>query len=294
MFGYIRTDTPELRVRENEYYRAVYCGLCRAQGKCTGQCSRMTLSYDVVFLALLRLAISKENPEIMLGRCMAHPFKKRAYLSHCETLDYCANAAAILVYGKTLDDINDEKGIKRFKARLQMPLAKRMRKKAIKQYKELDQKVLDSLKILSDTEKERLASVDTPADRFGDILADILSFGLQGHDEKIMRNIGKHIGRWIYIIDAADDLDDDLKNNRFNAFSCLYGQLPLTNDQKNDIANSLRLELAASEPAFDLIDFDNIPTIEGIIKNIIYRGMPDVADRVLCIDNKSKNRKDDI
>ena len=64
MFGYIRTDTPELRVRENEYYKAVYCGMCRAQGKCTGQCSRLTLSYDMVFLALLRLAVSGENPTL--------------------------------------------------------------------------------------------------------------------------------------------------------------------------------------------------------------------------------------
>ena len=68
MFGYIRTDTPELRVKENEYYKAVYCGLCRAQGKCTGQCSRMTLSYDMAFLALLRLAVNKDSPIIKKGR----------------------------------------------------------------------------------------------------------------------------------------------------------------------------------------------------------------------------------
>ena len=112
MFGYIRTDVPELRVRENEYYRAVYCGLCRAQGKCTGQCSRMTLSYDMTFLALLRLAISKETPEIKSGRCLAHPFKKRAYVADCDALSYCAYASALLFYGKTVDDILDEKGRK--------------------------------------------------------------------------------------------------------------------------------------------------------------------------------------
>lgn len=291
MFGYIRTDTPELKVRENEYYQAVYCGLCKAQGRCTGQCSRMTLSYDAVFLALLRLAIKGERPEIKQGRCIAHPFKKRAYMSYCDTLAYCAYAYAILAYGKTVDDLADEKGAKRLKARLSKPFTKHMRKKALKKYVDLDRKVNEGLRRLSDTEKEALPSVDIPADRFGELLADIVSYGLEGTDEKIMRNIGRHIGRWIYIIDAADDHKEDLEKNRFNPFTCLYEGNELTEEQKRDVAMSLRLELLAAEPAFDLIDLDENPNVEGIIKNIIYRGMPDVADRVLELDGKSKRRK---
>ena len=103
-----------------------------------------------------------------------------------------------------------------------------------------------------------------------------------------MRNIGRHIGRWIYIVDACDDLDDDIKKQRFNPFIYLYDGRELTEEQKRDVANSLRLELAAAEPAFDLIDFSECPTIGGIIKNIIYRGMPDTADSVLEIDGKTK------
>ena len=291
MFGYIRTDTPELKVRENEYYRAVYCGLCKAQGRCTGQCSRMTLSYDAVFLALLRLAIKGERPEIRQGRCIAHPFKKRAYMSYCDSLAYCAYAFAILAYGKTVDDVADEKGFKKLKAKLAKPFTGRMRKKALKKYAELDVKVSDGLRKLSETEKMQLESVDVPADRFGDLLADIVSHGLEGNDEKIMRNIGRHIGRWIYITDAADDHKEDLKNGRFNPFICLYGKTELTEEQRKDIATSLRLELLSAEPAFDLIDFDENPNIEGIVKNIIYSGMPDVVDRVLELNGKSKKKK---
>ncbi len=292
MFGYIRTDTPELRVRENEYYRAVYCGLCRAQGKCTGQCSRMTLSYDAVFLALLRMAIAKEDPEIKRGRCIAHPFRKRAYVSHCESLDFCAYAYALLVYGKTADDIADEKGAKRLKARLAKPFTRSMRKKALsKDYKALDEEIARGLQALSEIEEQRQPSVDLPADRFGDILAAILSYGLEGDEEKILRNIGRHIGRWIYIVDAADDHEEDLKKARFNPFLCLYGREALTEDQKQDIATALRLELLAAEPAFDLIDFENTPTVEAILQNILYRGMPDVADRVLGLNGKTKHTK---
>ena len=293
MFGYIRTDTPELLVRENEYYKAVYCGLCRAQGRCTGQCSRMTLSYDVAFLALLRLAISEEQPKIKRKSCIAHPFKKRTYVDSCEALDYCAYAYAILAYGKAIDDIADEKGAKKLKARLVAPFTRRMRKKAIrKNYAPLDEAVNNALARLSETEKQKLPSVDIPADRFGDVMADILSYGFEGNNAKIMRNIGRHIGRWIYIVDAADDLSEDLEKNRFNPFACLFGEKPLDDAQKADVATSLRLELMEAEKAFDLIDYKE-PTIEGIINNIIYRGMPDVAERVLGINGKSKhnNRK---
>lgn len=287
MFGYIRTDVPEMRVRENEYYRAVYCGLCRSQGKCTGQCSRFTLNYDMVFLALLRIALEGKQVEIKRGRCIAHPFKKRAYVTHCEPLAYCAYAAAILTHGKVADDLVDEKGFKRFKASLIKPFTSHMRKKALKKYAELDERVASGLRKLSKIEAEGLASVDVPADAFGEILADILCYGLEGTDEKIMRNIGRHVGRWIYIIDAADDLDEDIKKNRFNAFAKLYGgRIP--DDERESVANSLRLELLAAEPAFDLIDYNELYDIEAIIGNIMYLGMPNTAERVLglkCDDN---------
>lgn len=287
MFGYIRTDTPELLVRENEYYRAVYCGLCRAQGKCTGQCSRMTLSYDFAFLALLRIAIEGKPTEIKQGRCIAHPFRKRPYVADCAQLDYCAYAAAILAYGKTMDDINDERGLKRMKAQLTRPFASYMRKKALKDYDELDRRVTVALKNLSEIESKRLESVDIPADAFGDILADVMSFGLDENHAKIMRNIGRHVGRWIYITDAADDLSDDLKNNRFNPFACLYGG-DIPREDRESIANSLKLELLAATPAFDLIDYNGLPHIEGIINNIIYRGMPKVAQQTLGLDDMSE------
>ena len=163
-----------------------------------------------------------------------------------------------------------------------------MRKKALKHYSELDEKINNGLKKLSEVEKEKLPSVDAPATRFGELLADILSFGIEGDNEKILRSIGLHVGKWIYIIDAVDDIEGDLKNSRFNPFICLYGAQNLGEDQKRLVATSLKLELLAAEPAFDLIEFDENPNIEGIIKNIIYRGMPDVANRILELDGKSK------
>ena len=290
MFGYIRADVPNLRVKENEYYRAVYCGLCRAQGKCTGQCSRLTLNYDMTFLALLRIALDEKTTRIKYGRCIAHPFKKRAYVDLCDPLAYCAYASAILTHGKIVDDINDERGLKKVKAMMISPFSHYMRKKALDKYSELDKRVFDGLKRLSEIEKMQMPSVDTPAEAFGDILADIVSFDLTGNNAKIMRELGNHVGRWIYIIDAADDLEDDLKAERFNAFSCLYGGV-IPESEKESVANSLKLELLGAESAFDLIDFSRHNDIEAIIANILYRGMPKTAEGVLGIGERSCGKR---
>jgi predicted hydrocarbon binding protein len=224
---------------------------------------------------------------------MAHPLKKRAYVNFCEPLAYSAYASAILTYGKIVDDLNDEKGSRKLKAALVKPFCYAMRRKALKKYAELDKKVFEGLKRLSEIERQNPRSVDVPADAFGDILADILSFNLDGADEKIMRNIGRHIGRWIYIVDAADDLDEDIKKHRFNAIACLYGG-PIPEEEKATVANSLKLELLAAEPAFDLIDYHELYDIEELISNIIYRGMPKAAEKALglsCCDTNAKKTK---
>ena len=139
MFGYVRVHVPELRVREYQYYRGVYCGLCRAQGRCTGQCSRMTLSYDYVFLSLLRMALQNGNSlpngnpssdgkrtvRFERRRCLPHPFRRRLSLVPGEATDHVALCAAMLNYHKICDDRADERRFSRAGLRaffLSMPL----------------------------------------------------------------------------------------------------------------------------------------------------------------------------
>ena len=96
MFGYVRTDRAELKVREDNYYRGAYCGLCRAMGSCTGQCSRMALNYDFVFLALIRLSLNETEVSFAQKRCLVHPLTRRNVMLRNAELDYAAAAAAIL------------------------------------------------------------------------------------------------------------------------------------------------------------------------------------------------------
>ena len=277
MFGYVRVDKPEMRIREYEYYRGVYCGLCRSLGKCGGQCARFTLSYDFAFMALVRMAILGEQPKFKRRGCIAHPFKKRMMAEYNESLTFCASSSLLLAYHKIKDDVADEKGGKKFKAVMAKPLFSTMKKRPSKRYSQLDKKIESLLGELSAFEKaDFLPSVDRPAEIFGNLLGEIMAEGLDGAKRKIAQKIGNHIGKWIYVIDACDDYYEDVKRGRFNPLIGVYGKDGLDKAVCEGLETALTHELMEAEKAFDLIDYPN-KDMKEIICNIIYLGMPSVA-----------------
>ena len=295
MFGYVRAHTPELRMAEYEYYRGAYCGLCRAMGKCTGQCSRLTLSYDFAFLALVKLALSKEQVSFKQKRCLAHPLKKRNSMETNNALCHSAYSAALLSYHKLKDDISDEKGLKKLKARFLIIPAGRMRKKAMRKdgFDRLDLSISEHLQRLSDYERSGGESVDVPADIFGELLSDIISFGCEGNEERLAKNIGYHIGKWIYIVDALDDLPDDIEKQRYNPFALMYKRA-LEPRELSLVADALKNELASAETAFDLIDYTDNARLGEVIKNILYLGMPGVVDKIISNEDSRKKGQFEI
>ncbi len=291
MFGYIKTATPDLRVRENELYRAVYCGLCHTSGKCTGCTSRLTLSYDITFMLLVRMALFEQVPSFTKKRCPTHPLRKRNAMVQNEQSEYCARVSAILAYYKLRDDLSDEHGVKKLRAWLAMPTAKRMRKKALRDSPLLvvDTSIKNALSELSVVERNKVSSVDIPANIFGEMLSVIMSHGTTPDSAqfKIAEQIGYYIGKWIYIIDALDDYNDDIKNKRYNPIIYLYEGNEMTNNQREDMKNALTAILMEAEKGFDLLEFKKGTDIINIIKNIIYMGMPNVAQKVI-FDKNSK------
>ncbi len=291
MFGYVKVNSGELRVKEYEMYRGAYCGLCRSMGKCTGQCSRMSLNYDFVFLVMTRLSLTNTPVSFSPRRCLAHPLKKRSVMDKNEQLDACAYAAALLSYHKIRDDLADEKGLKKIRARFTYPFVRSWRKEALKNgFGELDERLEKGLTRLSELEKQELPSVDAPAGLFGELLADISSYGLEGGSERIARALGKCIGKWIYIIDALDDLPEDREKQRYNPFLLLYGGSVPTCEQLDLIYDSMKLELLGAEGAMDLLETDLI-FMKNIMENILYLGMPDVAKSVT--DKRKEELKND-
>jgi len=284
MFGYVRAEVSELRVKEHEYYKGTYCGLCKAMGKCTGQCSRMSLNYDFTLFALLRIALAGEVTSFSQERCVAHPLKKRNVMKRNAELDYSAYASAILTYHKVMDDIADSAFPKRLFLRLfVLPTARRMRRRALKSSEELrllDRSCAELLGKISALEKENCKSADIPAALFGELLSELLSHGLGGSEKRIAASIGKSVGRWIYIADALDDVDEDIRTGNYNPFIELYEGKRPTEAQAEDIVLAIKNGLFEAEAAADLIDLDGKETLRNIIFNILYLGMPSRIEKI--------------
>lgn len=302
MFGYVLVNRAELKVREDEYYKGAYCGLCRAMGTCTGQCSRMTLNYDFVFLALTRLSLTGEEISFSQKRCLAHPFKKRNSMNANSQLSYAAAAAAILAERKNADDLEDERGFKKLRACLAAPFLRHSKRKALKKLPslaELDRRITGGLCELSAMEQSDTASVDLPAKQFGALLGDLMSFGLEGASRTVAYELGLHVGAWIYMADALDDMEEDHRKGRYNPFLRLWGGLPEKSAYEG-IRNALKIELFGAEAAMDLMDFPNDPANakRHLMENILYLGLPKKIDAILsdeasCQCKKSKeNRKE--
>jgi hypothetical protein len=281
MFGYIRTYVPELKVREHECYRALYCGLCREMGRCTGCLSRLTLSYDFVFLTLVRMAVTGEKPTFSPRRCVVHPLKKHPMMNGNEALIHSARCAAILNYWKLCDDRADERGFKRHRAMLIQPFMAIGRRRARRVYGQLEAQIASHLAQLSALERDNTDSADLPANAFGALLRDICAYGLEGTQAKLAAAIGYHTGRWIYLIDALDDRAADAERGSYNPLNLMYGTSALTAEQTETFSAHLTEELMEIESALDLTDGDAFPEGMALLRNMLYLGMPRVAEAIL-------------
>ena len=284
MFGYVKPVVTDLLVREHEFYKATYCGICRSMKKHTGTLSNVTLSYDSVFLALVRMAyIPDLECRTELRRCIAHPAKRRPMLEENEAIEYTARAFAILTHYKLLDDLSDEKLPKRIAVSLARPITSHA--VSLADLSELEKIVADRLAKITDLEKAKCPSIDEPAELFGELLGEIFSHGYGGEAKLVSYECGLHLGKFIYAADAAEDYDKDAKSGSYNPYVIQYGGAPLTEENKQSIKTGLILECSRIEAAVNLMPFDRKATIENIIKNVIYLGL---VKRIDFLDERKK------
>ncbi len=266
MFGYIRAAKGELKVKEYEFYKAVYCTLCKTMGREYTVLSRFTLSYDFTFLALLNMSLRDGCDAVHKKHCVFNPLKKCIYCKNDDAIRLPAAAAVIMNYYKVLDNINDEKGFKKFGFLLSKPFFKTPYKKAKKNYPNLDEIIEKYIAKQNKVENNIKADLDSAADPTAKALAEI--FKLLSDDvsqKRVLDRLGYCIGRYIYLIDAYCDLKDDIKNNSFN---------PLKNRENPKELISQQLYFCINEAckAFELLE---IKKYKDILGNIIYLGLED-------------------
>ena len=137
-------------------------------------------------------------------------------------------------------------------------------------------------------EKERRAGIDEPAGLFGELLGEIFAFGLEGADRLVTYECGYHLGKFIFLADAIDDYDSDLKDGKYNPYIIAYNGAELTYENKQNVKTALLLECKKLENAINLIPFGNKITAENIVRNIIYLGL---TDRIKFLDKSDEEVK---
>ena len=288
MFGYVKAYKPELKIAEYDTYKAVYCSICRQLGKDYGIFAKFILSYDFVFLAMLKLGLNKECCGYTKMRCPFNPAKKCMRLEkESEDLSFASACLIIMFYYKLLDDMQDN-GVKgKLRSGLIYPVFKHYLKKARKKYADIDDEISKLIKKQAEIEKSDSNSIDAAAEPSAKMLELIFAYGVNDETEKrILSRLGYLSGKWVYLIDALDDLKDDLKSGSYNPFVKKYSitkdsDLTAVYKSAESLINNCNVEMANS---FELLEFNRYKTI---LSNIIYLGLPNELKRV------NKENKDD-
>lgn len=280
MFGYVKTDKGELKVKEYELYKGLYCSLCRHLGKNYGVFSRLILSYDMTFLVLVRLCERGIAPNFKSGRCPFNPVKRCNYCTNAdEEYDFVCAAAILMFYYKVKDNIEDSRFFKKLFFYLLLPFAFFKRKKAKRLFPELDSIIKNATDKQRETENSNTSSPDKAAHASADALGKIFSLGFEENGAKLYR-FGYFVGRWVYLIDAADDVESDLKNRSFNVFVNKFSlsSKDLSKEVQDEIESTLNL---SSAQALEALKKTDCKISTNIIENILEGGMYRSARNVL-------------
>ena len=203
----------ELTEGEKTRYGEVYCGICRQIRSRSGQLSRMALSYDMAFLALLLMSLYEPEEERGGSACSLHPIKKRPWVSN-EYTAYAADMNVALAYFNTLDDWQDDKSLS---ARAMAGVLGSSRRELAARYPRQWHAIEDCISRLNRLEKENCPNPDEPANCFGQLMAELLVFREDLWD-KDLRQMGHALGRFIYLADAAVDYRRDKRRKKYNPF----------------------------------------------------------------------------
>lgn len=285
MFGYIVPNKPELKIKDYELFRAYYCGVCRSIGKRHGHLKRLTLNYDSAFLAILLSAVANERGKFIGKRCPAHPLEKRHMIDESAIVDYASDINILLAYYNLEDKKRDDGTIAPAAA---MTALSRTFKKLRKQYTSKCLIMEEHLKELLALEKEKCASMDMAAEPFAKLMEEVMTYEPlcdEVKTEQILRWIGYNLGKWIYLLDAYDDLEKDIKVKSYNPLLYQYkydGQS--LDDFKKEIRDKAEFNLMYSlnqiAGAYELLN----PEInKAILENIIYIGMFAKTEKILGV-----------
>lgn len=283
MFGYVRPLKGELKVSEFDRFQAAYCGLCHELAHRYGFGARFLLNYDLAFFAAAADGL-EGGAKAVHRRCVASPFRRKCTLSAGNGMSLAADLTVILGYWKLDDAVRDDGFWKGLGSRILRLLLKPYYRKARRLRPELCERVRSSMTALSALEDESCSSLDRCADAFAQILD---AAGSELGDEHAARMF-YHIGRWIYVVDACDDIDEDIAERRFNPIAERYGlNGGLDDATRQAVRSTLGHSLDAAWLEAKELDFG---VQSALVENTLRLGLYMVMEEVLAGRWKSRNK----
>lgn len=291
MFGYVTPYKMELKIKDYEMFKAYYCGLCISIKNNFSNLCRMTLNYDMTFLGILLDSLEYSKHKYVVTKCIAHPMKKRPKVIDNRALDYAGFCNVSLVYYKLLDDYNDDNSLsKKF---ISMYI-----KKFINKSKEDLSPILvnieENIKKLSFLEKSgEIISIDELSDPFASLTAFIVSYYYK--DENFyneLYDLGYNLGRWIYIIDAFDDLKEDMEKHKFNAINKAFNVENLSYEdliikEGNRIEFNLIMSANSTSEALDKLPINKN---KDLLFNILQLGLMNKIETIKSRSDKKHEK----
>ncbi|WP_343003062.1 DUF5685 family protein [Intestinibacter bartlettii] len=262
MFGYVRINKMDLTFREFDYYKGYYCGLCKYLKENHGEISRLSLNYDITFLIVILTALYKLDSDITYERCIANPLKKKMRIVN-EITEYAASMNILLSYYKLEDNLYDDNGIK---DKLAYELYKGKLKKAYEKYPQKAEYIKQQLGNLRELEKQESKSIDNVSNTFGNLMGEIFVYKKDEYEQNL-RNIGFNLGKYIYILDAYEDFEEDNKKGRYNPF---IDYIDKKEELKNKVDRLISMSLGMATKDIEQL---NLEFNKSIIDNIIYSGV---------------------
>ena len=271
----LNRDLPE---EELDRFRAMYCGLCHTLSRRYGQAARFILNYDFTYLAIL-LSDGTAGAQ-GAGRCYTSPIKKRPFLEPTAAMELAADESVILAYWQLRDGVEDHAWASGLKYRAGARLLESAYKRAAALRPEFDQAVRRQLQLLSALEQAKDPSMDRAADSFAVLLSSAAEELTDPVRKRIMEQILYHLGRWIYLIDGADDLKKDAESGNYNPVALRYGLTDgtWTPESRRDFATTLDHSIHQMAAAFELWDFG---VWTPVLQSTFYGGLFQVGKAVL-------------
>ncbi len=261
MFGYVTICEPELKVKDLKKYKAYYCGLCRELKEKYGFLGQMTLTYDMTFEVILLSSLYESAAEAEMHRCKVHPVKKQLMIRN-DITSYAADMNVLLAYYQMEDDWKDERKAGSFAMK---SLIRGKAGKIIDRYPRQSRGIVRALEELSACEAQQSMDIDRTAGCFGKLMEELFVYR-EDMWEQNLRRMGFFLGKYIYIMDAYEDLPEDMEKGRYNPLQELYGK----KDYEERMQQILCMMIAESTAEFErlpcLVDVD-------ILRNILYDGV---------------------